>query len=178
MRLDIGQPSRFLPPCKRNSNRGPVVRQPIAIKIDKAYTLCRSLVEVTGFEHATSWSRTRRATKLRYTSSITSHIITTRRGNGKRFSKYLSNRIPTRIRGSVRGDMRRDKTRRARGDQKCKRRLSSPTYDLRTNIIIANTSTSPRAVQTYQPQPQLLSHRYEIPMHSADNTHRRVSAIS
>ena len=28
------------------------------------------LVEATGFEHATSWSRTKRATKLRYTPII------------------------------------------------------------------------------------------------------------
>ncbi len=28
------------------------------------------LVEATGFEHATSWSRTKRATKLRYASIL------------------------------------------------------------------------------------------------------------
>ena len=33
-----------------------------------AYTLHRKVVEVTGFEPATFWSRTKRATKLRYTS--------------------------------------------------------------------------------------------------------------
>ena len=34
-----------------------------------AYTLHGKMVEVTGFEPATFWSRTKRATKLRYTSS-------------------------------------------------------------------------------------------------------------
>ena len=33
-----------------------------------AYTLHEKMVEVTGFEPATFWSRTKRATKLRYTS--------------------------------------------------------------------------------------------------------------
>ena len=33
-----------------------------------AYTLHGKMVEVTGFEPATFWSRTKRATKLRYTS--------------------------------------------------------------------------------------------------------------
>ena len=32
------------------------------------YTLHGKMVEVTGFEPATFWSRTKRATKLRYTS--------------------------------------------------------------------------------------------------------------
>ena len=34
------------------------------------YVLWLSLVEMTGFEPATSWSRTKRATKLRYISNI------------------------------------------------------------------------------------------------------------
>ena len=34
-----------------------------------AYTLRGKMVEVTGFEPATFWSRTKRATKLRYTSA-------------------------------------------------------------------------------------------------------------
>ena len=33
-----------------------------------AYTLHGKIIEVTGFEPATFWSRTKRATKLRYTS--------------------------------------------------------------------------------------------------------------
>ena len=35
-----------------------------------AYTLHGKMVEVTGFEPATFWSRTKRATKLRYTSGM------------------------------------------------------------------------------------------------------------
>ena len=35
-----------------------------------AYTLRGKMVEVTGFEPATFWSRTKRATKLRYTSGM------------------------------------------------------------------------------------------------------------
>ena len=35
-----------------------------------AYTLHGKMVEVTGFEPATFWSRTKRATKLRYTSKM------------------------------------------------------------------------------------------------------------
>ena len=35
-----------------------------------AYTLHGKVVEVTGFEPATFWSRTKRATKLRYTSKM------------------------------------------------------------------------------------------------------------
>ena len=35
-----------------------------------AYTLYGKMVEVTGFEPATFWSRTKRATKLRYTSGM------------------------------------------------------------------------------------------------------------
>ena len=35
-----------------------------------AYTLHEKMVEVTGFEPATFWSRTKRATKLRYTSKM------------------------------------------------------------------------------------------------------------
>ena len=34
-----------------------------------AYTLHGKIIEVTGFEPATFWSRTKRATKLRYTSA-------------------------------------------------------------------------------------------------------------
>ncbi len=34
------------------------------------YTLHGKMVEVTGFEPATFWSRTKRATKLRYTSGM------------------------------------------------------------------------------------------------------------
>ena len=36
----------------------------------KRYKACSDVVEVTGFEPATFWSRTKRATKLRYTSAL------------------------------------------------------------------------------------------------------------
>ena len=38
-------------------------------KGEKTFCLFALLVEVTGFEPTTSWSRTKRATKLRYTST-------------------------------------------------------------------------------------------------------------
>ncbi len=39
-------------------------------KNQKPFGFRRFLVEVTGFEPATFWSRTKRATKLRYTSKM------------------------------------------------------------------------------------------------------------
>ena len=40
-------------------------------KSEQAYHVaCSNMVEVTGFEPAAFWSRTKRATKLRYTSKV------------------------------------------------------------------------------------------------------------
>ena len=57
------------------------------------------LVEATGFEHATSWSRTKRATKLRY-ASIACYIISNRAPFCKRFCFLFGLRFSQTVRAA------------------------------------------------------------------------------
>ena len=59
-------------------------------KDEQTKCLFALLVEVTGFEPTTSWSRTKRATKLRY-ASIAVYIIPKAAGFCKRFCGAFEN---------------------------------------------------------------------------------------
>ena len=90
--LILGVPAK--PPALRGKEEQRRERALIFVKNrSKRYRACSDVVEVTGFEPAAFWSRTKRATKLRYTSTWSQH-----RDSNPRPAHYECAALPTELR--------------------------------------------------------------------------------